>query len=212
MIVYLLLNTINNKSYVGKHKGNSIETRWDRCLDGANNHLKAAKNKYGVDVFSREILNYCSSEEEMNNLERLWILTLRTYDPNFGYNMTYGSEGKIHTSETKMKMSKVRKGRKLHPNTRKAQLASVIGSTWITNGVENKHLKKDSTIPVGWFAGQSETMRRKVGEYFKRTIWINNGLSCRRILVTAEIPKGWNQGMGNRVTRCKWRNLKSLSN
>lgn len=110
MIVYLLLNTVNQKGYIGKHKGDEISTRWNGKLYGANEHLKAAKDKYGAEVFKREILNVCSSNQEMDDLERLWIITLRTYDGDYGYNMTFGGEGlQLPTKETKLKMSKLRK-------------------------------------------------------------------------------------------------------
>ena len=71
MIVYLLLNTVNNKCYVGKHVGNSISTRWRADLSGGHSaHLESARKKYGWQVFRQEILNICSSQEEMNNLEQ----------------------------------------------------------------------------------------------------------------------------------------------
>ena len=54
MIVYLLLNTVNNKGYVGKHKGDTISTRWPKNLNGGNSHLSAARDKYSVEVFRRE--------------------------------------------------------------------------------------------------------------------------------------------------------------
>ena len=47
MIVYLLLNTINNKGYVGQHKGNKISGRWNEKLEGGNTHLEHARKKYG---------------------------------------------------------------------------------------------------------------------------------------------------------------------
>ena len=110
MIVYLLLNTVNNKSYVGQHLGDKISTRWPSNLKGGNPHLESARKKYGPKAFSKEILNYCCSQEEMNNLERLWILTLCTYDPNYGYNLTFGGEGGKRTDEAKKNNSKAHVG------------------------------------------------------------------------------------------------------
>ena len=107
MIVYLILNTVNCKGYVGKHKGNSISSRWNENLDGGNNHLEASKKKYGLKAFSREILGYVTTKEEMDMLERLWIVSLRTYDSEFGYNQTYGGDGTTFvTKETRDRMSK----------------------------------------------------------------------------------------------------------
>ena len=106
MIVYLLLNTVNCKGYVGQHKGDSISGRWNKQLDGANTHLHAAKEKYGVRAFTREILGVVTTQEELTHLEKLWILTLRTYDPDYGYNMTKGGEGgQVLTEEVRKRMS-----------------------------------------------------------------------------------------------------------
>jgi group I intron endonuclease len=150
MIVYLLLNMINSKGYVGQHRGNNISTRWPKNMAGANVHLSAARDKYGTNAFSREVLNYCSSQEEMNNLEKLWISTLRTYDPDYGYNMTFGGEGqegKRCTPEVKKKLREVNLGKK--------------NGIWITNGVENKVTK--DPIPGGWYCGRTQKKYKSRG-------------------------------------------------
>lgn len=105
MIVYLLLNQVNQKGYVGQHLGNFVSGRWNTKLAGGNAHFTKAVKKYGWASFSREILNYCCSKEEMNNLEKLWIATLRTYDSEFGYNKTMGADGNL-TLEVRKKISK----------------------------------------------------------------------------------------------------------
>jgi GIY-YIG catalytic domain len=165
MIVYLLLNTVNLKGYVGQHKGDKISGRWNRSMYGANPHLTAAINKYGSEAFSREILNVCSSQEEMSNLERLWIVTLRTYDPEFGYNETFGGESSIKfTPQLRKKMSELaiqrgagknNKGRKnsLAQRLRQSEITSNL--IWITDGKSDDFVPVDSTIPEGWKRGRS---------------------------------------------------------
>lgn len=73
-IVYALVNMKNNKTYVGQHGGDSksIWTRWRKDLRrGHNSHLNNAVKQYNAAAFRGEILAYCHSREEMNNLERL---------------------------------------------------------------------------------------------------------------------------------------------
>ena len=153
MIVYLLLNTVNLKGYVGKHKGNSISGRWKEDLSGGHNsHLENARLKYGSKAFSKEILKFCSSEEEMNNLERLWICTLRTYDPDFGYNKTFGGEGVTATEETKTKISEW--------NILNAPTRNMM---WITNGVKNTMIPNDSAVPCGWRKGKIHQKQKSPG-------------------------------------------------
>ena len=49
--------------------------------------------KHGVENFSREILEWCKSKEELNQREIYWIAELNSQDPNIGYNITAGGEG-----------------------------------------------------------------------------------------------------------------------
>jgi group I intron endonuclease len=57
-------------------------------------------------------------------------------------------EGKSHTEETKKKMSEAKKEKYNGSNNPQ------FGTMWITNGAENKKIKKEETIPIGWKAGR----------------------------------------------------------
>jgi hypothetical protein len=57
---------------------------------------------------------------------------------------TIGTTGKRFSEETKDKMSKSKIGNK----------NSQFGTFWITDGFENKKLKKDQPIPKGWYKGR----------------------------------------------------------
>jgi hypothetical protein len=56
--------------------------------------------------------------------------------------------GKTHTEESRKKMSEAKKGK----GTGKAN--SQFGTRWITNGTENKKIKKEEWIPTGWKLGK----------------------------------------------------------
>ena len=56
--------------------------------------------------------------------------------------------GKSHSSETKQKMSDAKKGKGTGESN------SQFGLMWITNGVENKKIKKLDIIPEGWYKGR----------------------------------------------------------
>jgi len=97
MIVYLIHNIQNEKVYVGITK-HQFKHRWDEHCDAAYKynmqwHLSNAIRLYGKDSFYHEILAVVATEEEAKILERLWIITLRSFDSEFGYNMTYGGDG-----------------------------------------------------------------------------------------------------------------------
>jgi hypothetical protein len=56
--------------------------------------------------------------------------------------------GKTHSAETKKKISESNKGKGANENN------SQFGTCWITNGIENKKIKKEEKIPNGWKLGR----------------------------------------------------------
>lgn len=76
--------------------------------------------------------------------------------------------GKKHTEETKRKISIARKGKPGHSHSeefkkrigkilsesQKGKGNSQYGTKWITNGIENRKIKKDEMIPEGWDHGR----------------------------------------------------------
>ena len=64
MIIYKTSNLINGRIYVGKDKHNNPKYL------GSGNILNQAINKYGIENFQKEILEYCNTEEELNDREK----------------------------------------------------------------------------------------------------------------------------------------------
>jgi len=60
----------------------------------------------------------------------------------------YDWKGKKHTDETKRKMSESSKGKGLGKSN------SQYGTMWITNGTDNRKIKKIDLIPEGWYKGR----------------------------------------------------------
>jgi len=84
-----------------------------------------------------------SSEEERREFIKK---TQDTRKRNMGdrYFLTHFT-GKKHTEETKEKM---RKSKNVGTNN------SQFGTIWITNGQENKKIKKEDIIPQSWYKGR----------------------------------------------------------
>lgn len=96
-IIYKTTNLINNKIYIGQTTRTSI-------LDyfGSGNYIKNAIKKYGKGNFTREILEGCINQEELDKKEKFWIAKL-----NPEYNIDLGGIGAGKMSEeTKIKISK----------------------------------------------------------------------------------------------------------
>ena len=93
MLVYLLKNELNGKTYVGQHTGFRLEQRWNKHLSSrTNGHLAASNLKYGPDNFTRTILCYASCREELNLLEQFFIAFFHSADRRYGYNKTLGGQ------------------------------------------------------------------------------------------------------------------------
>jgi len=121
MYVYLLTNKLNGKYYVGKTKKKDLQKyftfkKW--CAKKGGNYHRmpviAAIAKYGWDSFTVDVLSIVDTEEQVNDLECLWIVLLNSRNPDIGYNIAIGG-GRVCaplSEATKDKISAANKGRK----------------------------------------------------------------------------------------------------
>jgi group I intron endonuclease len=113
-VIYLITNRNDGKYYIGKTI-QPIIRRWNSHLKMARNgslcHLHAAVRKYGIDAFDIEVIAEAGNHEHLNNLETLWIIALRCYESEVGYNSTFGGEGGRFNAEVRAKLSRMRKGK-----------------------------------------------------------------------------------------------------
>ena len=113
--IYKITNCINQKSYIGLTI-NDVETRFKKhksmIYSNGCSALYEAFKKYGVENFIIETICFSSNKKELMNLEKHYISELNTLSPN-GYNLTSGGENCKVTDETKKKISKSLKGRKI---------------------------------------------------------------------------------------------------
>ena len=136
--IYCIKNLINDKKYIGQTKDRFVERYWNHLWhlkqhSHFNRKLQYSFNKYGEDNFVFYILEELDNNEDINFLEQNYIIK---YDSVAnGYNMQYGEQpvnlhtfiteehrkkvgeknrihmtGKIHSSETRRKMSASRRG------------------------------------------------------------------------------------------------------
>ena len=84
MVIYKTTNTITGHFYIGQSVRNTSSYL------GSGIRLKSAIEKYGRENFIRETLCECSSQEELDNMERYWIKILDSKNPNVGYNLDCG--------------------------------------------------------------------------------------------------------------------------
>jgi len=115
--IYLIINLVNNKFYVG-----SAKNIWSRKLGHLrdlknnkhkNSYLQNSYNKYGLQYFIIVLLEKVESENDLIIREQYWIDTLDATNKDIAYNICPTAEstlGRHHSEETKIKMSKSMKG------------------------------------------------------------------------------------------------------
>ena len=104
--VYLITNNLNGKIYVGKHSTDNLNDGYM----GSGKLIKLAYNKYGIENFTKQILQFAETEEELNDLEMFYIKDLDAKAK--GYNLTDGGEGTVGykmSNESKQKISNFQK-------------------------------------------------------------------------------------------------------
>lgn len=107
--VYMHINKINNKVYVGMTKyGNNPNKRWKNGKAYLKYELFWPDiQKYGWDNFHHLIMQNNLSYEEAREKERQYILATESNKEEYGYNVRIGYE---IPESTRIKMSESRKG------------------------------------------------------------------------------------------------------
>lgn len=128
--IYCIRNTINNKRYVGKsgniekrfwtHKNTLLKYASDPCKfkRSVNRHLANAVVKYGLEVFSFEVLEtfeYCN-ETALADAEVYWMEYYNTTDRDYGYNLMKDSSQKVIVHEETRKLISIANTGEKNPN------------------------------------------------------------------------------------------------
>lgn len=124
MYVYKIIEIDTNKVvYVGQHKTNNIKDNYM----GSGILLARAYNKYGVEKYKKEIIEFCDTTQTLNEKEEYWIDKLNTCVN--GYNIAKGGTGGnniVWTEEERKRNSDVLKERYKNPEEREKLRQSVL--------------------------------------------------------------------------------------
>lgn len=100
--IYKITNDVNNKVYIGKTLL-TIEKRFAQHVADSKRSrnefrpLYAAMNKYGIEHFHIELIETVDNNI-LDEREKYWIQQYNSY--HYGYNATYGGDGKVLYDET----------------------------------------------------------------------------------------------------------------
>lgn len=88
MIIYKTTNHVNGKIYIGYDSKNRTLSEYA----GSGRLLNFAIEKYGIENFSKEILEYVT-EDNWEEREIFWVNEFSSTDRKIGYNITKGGDG-----------------------------------------------------------------------------------------------------------------------
>lgn len=179
--IYLIVNKINGKTYVGQRK--SSKEWYDDSYMGSGKLLGLAKKKYGIENFEKFLIQYCYSKEETDKAEKFWIAEYRSRG-KAEYNIADGGSGiaikgrkawnkgkpspmrgKNRSEETKRKISESKKGKHLTEEHKRKLSESLKGRTAWNKG---KHLPEEQKKKLSEVArNMTEEHKRKLSESHK---------------------------------------------
>ena len=114
-IIYKITNKINGKIYVGQTVNLAQRKRqYKHVSKNPKYYIDRAMAKYGFENFKFDIIWKSKNIDEQNKMEKFWIAIYNSTNPVIGYNICAGGEGivgKIHSKESKLKMSIAKKGK-----------------------------------------------------------------------------------------------------
>ena len=159
MIIYKITNLIDGKIYVGQTV-QSLEQRISGHRSNAKhnnnllneNSIDYAINKCGWENFKVEVIEICTSQNELNEREKFWIKILNCKVP-VGYNLTDGGggiigftsqKGRHFSAKHKAKISASNKGKKFSDEHKRKLSVAHKGKT-----LSNEHRKKISAANKG---------------------------------------------------------------
>lgn len=161
--VYKITNTINGKIYVGKHSTDNLDDEYM----GSGVVLHQAYQKYGLECFKKEVIQFYTNNVELNQGEIFWIARFNSTNPEIGYNLTYGGDGGTPTEEARRKMSEAAKGR---PAPNKGVPMSEEQKQKISETMKGRHLSEEHRRKVSEGnkgKPRSEETKRKMSEAHK---------------------------------------------
>lgn len=89
--IYITTNALNGKMYIGKRKYDD-RGLWKTYL-GSGILLRKAIKRYGRKNFTRKIIDYAESLEELNEKEKHWIKYYNAIEDDMFYNIASGGDG-----------------------------------------------------------------------------------------------------------------------
>lgn len=168
--VYKIINKVNGKIYIGgtsQSANDRLREHKYKARNGMESPLYRAIREYGEECFDAEVIEDCNSREELDNRERYWIANLSSTNPEIGYNIKAGGDIFYHTDLTKLKISRLHKGKVSEKREAILQYDSkgyfVKEYSSLTEAAESNHITRHTLI---------RGLRRKVSRPTSKNLYM----------------------------------------
>lgn len=215
--IYKTTDLLNNKIYVGQHKA----LKFDEKYYGSGIIIKELLNKYGTQRFSCEVLEWCSSQDELNQKEIFWINELNCLDETIGYNIATGGAfgdsgyhlGMLGKSQSTKQKLAVKNYQLTHPKTSgmKSKMQKTMrgntnashgkGMKFVHKGYDVQTRIKEELIPEylenGWSLGKCQqaidNQQKSHKQKYNNSTFVHKGLIAK-LVDNSEVNQYLNSG------------------
>lgn len=167
--IYITINNINGKVYIGKHKC----SQYDPHYMGSGTIINKAFDKYGIENFTNKIIDIADTLEELNEKEKYYIEKYKNEFGNNCYNIAKGGDGgdtisdkpEAEKREFIKKMTEINQERCSKPDFK--EKISKANKKRYSNIEERK--KQSIIIKQSWSNEElREQQRIKIKEYYSK--------------------------------------------
>jgi len=158
VIIYKTTNLVNGKQYIGRDSHNNPKYL------GSGTLIKKAIRRYGKENFKKEIIEECSSFEQMVEREEYWLNYYDAGNNPLFYNLQNLGKGVEFTHETRKKIGEASRRRITTEETRKKISQITKGSNNPMFGKRHSDLTKDLIRKKRIGTRASEETRNKLSE------------------------------------------------
>ncbi len=189
MIIYKITNLINNKIYIGQTK-NSLEKRLSGHISDSkrfDTRLCNAIAKYGSENFIiKEVISGNFNRELTDELEKHYIRLHGSKLRNIGYNIKDGGNSVPMSNETKQKISKAHKGRKISESQLVIRRMKHSERYSIEKQLELKEKYKFATLKSKE-ACSIKVRNKETGQIFSSIIEASKAFNIKRITLSWQL-------------------------
>lgn len=188
------------REYIGlKKSAVFIESYWS---SSQNTEFWADIEKFGRDAFTREVLEWCYTLEDLNEREQYWITHSNALVDKGGYNICISFPQMVWTDEMRKKKGESARKYYSHEENRKRhsehtknsekfkESRKVVGS--YISATLNEKIQDPEFKAKKYTFTQTEEFRSKIAKNNTGKHWYNNG---KENVFTETCPKGYVPGM-----------------